>query len=81
MNVDDYMAQAESYDKDADTLTEFFNLDEDILMNMQFGLTGSSWKNSWQKKINHLRPSLSPISKPFRSTHSQALSGRDEIRW
>ena len=33
MNVDDYMAQAELYNKDADTLTEFFNLDEDILMN------------------------------------------------
>ena len=48
---------------------------------MQFGLMGSSWKNSWQKKINHLRPSLSPIPKPFRSTSSQALSGRDEIRW
>ena len=33
MKVDDFMTQAESYNKDADTLTGFFNLDEDILMN------------------------------------------------
>ena len=46
---------------------------------MQFGLMGSSWKNSWQKKINHLRPSLSPTPKLSLSTRSQGLPGPGEI--
>ena len=31
MNIDDFMNQAESYNKDSDTLTGFFGLDEDKL--------------------------------------------------
>lgn len=31
MNIDDFMNQAESYNKDADTLTGFFGLDDDAV--------------------------------------------------
>ena len=32
MNIDDFMSQASGYNQDADTITGYFNLDEDNTM-------------------------------------------------
>lgn len=31
MNIDDFMSQADSYNRDSDTLTGFFGIDDDVL--------------------------------------------------